>query len=221
MNRTILLPMVLALVATMTVHADNLVLITKRPTTQNFTANWSQLGIAGTPVIGPFSMNAGPITINGTDSSAAVIEQEGNGFLGDFTKGDFVIETLFNLGVLSLHFSTGISQAGAQFQPCDTCSSTFPIQAVIVARDVNHNSLGSFHISVFNDKKEDGSAPYIGIQDLTGANIYYIDFEQGFDTPWAINELSITAPTSTPCPPPNTQGASYLYGDVFALCCLL
>jgi hypothetical protein len=119
--------------------ADAVVLVTARPTAPGFTAYWVQLGVPGTQVIGPFSLTAGTLAIMGTDSSAAVIEQEGNpspgdGFLGDFAKGDYVIETLYNGGVLKLTFSTGVSQAGAQFQPCVGCNPTARITAIFCDR---------------------------------------------------------------------------------------
>jgi hypothetical protein len=166
---------------------DAVVLVTNRPSPSQYTAVWSQLGIAGTPVTGPFTLHAGPITINGTDSSPAVIEQEGNNFVGDFTPGDYVIETQINQGLLSLHFSKGVSQAGVQFQGSDM---NFPNYAIVVARDINHNILASYVTSTANHGKADGSAPYIGIKDITGPNIYYLDYSYGFDTPWAVNEIS-------------------------------
>ena len=168
---------------------DAVVLVTNRPSPSQYMAYWSQLGIAGTPVTGPFTLTAGPITINGTDSSAAVIEQEGNNFVGDFTPGDFVIETQFIGGLLSLHFSTGVSQAGVQFQGSDM---NFPNNAFVVARDINHNILASYVVSTANNGKQDGSAPYIGVKDLTGPNIYYLEYSYGFDTPWAVNEISVS-----------------------------
>ncbi len=159
------------------------------------TAYRSQLGIAGTPVTGAFTLTAGPITIKGTDSAQAVIEQEGNIFVGDFTPGDFVLETKFYGGLLSLHFSTGVSHAGIQFQGSDM---NFPNNAFVVARDINHNILASYVVSTANHGKQDGSAPYIGVKDLTGPNIYYLEYSYGFDTPWAVNEISVSVDAPLP-----------------------
>jgi hypothetical protein len=216
MKRMLLLSAVLALVATMTAHADTLVLITSRPKTTNYPAYWSQLGHVGTHLGARFTLYSGPIAINGQENCYAFsqgcwIVQEGNGYLGDFTKGDYLLTLSYIAPPLRLQFSTGLTQAGAQIEGRPGYS--YPM--TIVASDKNHNVLGTFEVILANNRKEDGSAAYWGIEDLTGPNIYYLDYSTKDDV-WAINELSVTAPGCPPPSPAAVQGTLYNYGDVFA-----
>lgn len=216
MKQTPLLIAALVLVALSTALAQNTI-VCPNTRTGNDTVDWSQLGPPGTLIPGNLTAYASPVpvTVSGSGSGGIQVLQEGlggaGGFLGDFAIGDNL------LGITPryfLQFSIGISQVGAQVDP------RYPLGAhvAILAYDQNNNQLGSCTLKVVNEGLQNDSAPYIGIAEVDSYNnpvtgIYSIRVD-GFDMPLAINELSLT--TNPPCsPPPNTQAASYLYGDVF------
>ena len=211
MKTGLLLTALILLLVSAASAADTLVLITSRPTT--YTADWQQLGLTRKTWVNPFTAYAGPITVDGQAGRNCIyypqscyrVLQEGYSYQGDFTKGDYVLDFYFN--TLELHFPAGISEAGAQIEGRPGYS--FPM--TIVARDKNHNMLGSFTVTLANNRKEDGSAAYYGIQDQTAPNIYYLSFSTT-DDEWAMNELSVVVPG---CSFPDTGGASYRYGDIF------
>lgn len=177
----------------------------------------NQIGPAGTTVPYQFTVFLGTVAATGGIHVPLFdqIQQEGGAFIADFSRGDCAV-LMEEIGkyYLSLQFDAGVSQVGAQVDPNTDGGS---ITASITAYDQNGVEIGSFSEGVVNHHKEDGSAPYLGIAEIDKngnpvAGIYKVDF--GFRDPFIINELSITTPP--PCPPPNTQGASYFYGDVFA-----
>lgn len=222
MRKILCLSVALVFAAVISSNAQNsAVLVTSR--TGNYVMNgpplsqWcNQLGPAGTHPPNPFTVFVGPVSVTVSVLGTDMIEQEGNGFSGDFLPSDCLLAVHGNAGPLSLQFTTGVSQVGAQFQsisPVALCCLT-----TITAYDQNHTLIGSFSEYIHNFHRHDGSAPYFGIAEIDSngnpvAGIYYVEYKLTGPYEFAINELSVTVPT--PCPPPNTQGAAYLYGDVF------
>ena len=206
--KTILLLTVLTLLLVAAASAaDTLVLVTTPPTNNFFTADWSQLGKPGTIVNSPFTMNAGPVTITGSFyDNAAVITQEGNGFVGDFLKNDY----LFQVHIpLTLQLSNGASLVGSQIE---SSYVNKPEGIIIAAFDKNHVLIGGFGVTLPNHGLEDGSAPYFGIQDQTGPNIYYIEYTAAYRASITLDALTVIAPS---CGLGDTTGAVYRYGDIF------
>ena len=221
MKKDLLLSATLVLVIIPTaLWGDTLVCVTTRR--GNDIVDWSQLGPPGTSVPEQFTAVASgafPLVVQGVffpGLEGPVVEQEGNGFLGDFTVGDYLLWSYYNNDILRLQFLTpgsspvGVSQVGAQVDP-SVVPTTFPV--TVVAYDLNLTELGSCTEIVTNMGHGDGSAPYLGIADATSANIYYVDF-LGFDKGFALNTLSITTPGCGV--PPNIGGASFKYSNVFA-----
>ena len=79
------------------------------PGSTNDSANWGQLGSAGTAVSSPFSLtSANGLDITGTFSGSGLLGQQGSGvndFLGNFSPGDNLI--LVRADSLTLLFSRG------------------------------------------------------------------------------------------------------------------
>lgn len=179
--------------------ADSVVLITTR--IGNDTADWGQFGGDGSFIGSPFSAStSGGIGITGTFATCCGQERlEGTDWSGNFTFGDNLIWTAGNGGggPLTLAFSQGVSSAGAQIQAdffgaftaqvCDNFGDCF-------SENGNSTSNG------------DGSAIFIGLQDLSGSGITSITFSLTSCalncTDFAINTLSVTSGVTTQTPEP-------------------
>ncbi|HJS98145.1 MAG TPA: PEP-CTERM sorting domain-containing protein [Terriglobales bacterium] len=194
MKRKIVLIMALVSVMATVALADSLVGVTTR--TGNDTAVWSQLGAPGDPISNPFTATSnGGVGITGSFDGGGngQVMQEGNNWFGNFAVNDFLVWTNSpGQGPLTLSLSQGVSQIGAQIQADFFGSFTAMIQAF----DSNGNLLGSFSEAGNSTGDEDNSAIYIGIQDLTGANIAKVTFSltdcaQDCND-FAINQLSLT-----------------------------
>ena len=200
MKKTIVLICTLALALVTAAMADTLVGVTAR--TGNDSADWSQLGNPGDSVSNPFTATStGGIGITGSfaGSGNGMVMQEGNNWGGNFALNDFVLWTNSpGQGPLTLGFSQGVSQVGAQIQADFFGNFTAQIQAF------NGNTLiGTFTEDGNSTGDEDNSAIYIGIKDLDGANITSIVFSltncAQDCADFGINLLSLT----TGGPPPN------------------
>lgn len=191
MKRKIVLILALVSVMGTMALADSLVGVTTR--TGNDLAVWSQLGAPESTIPNPFNATSnGGIAITGSfEGGTGIVAQEGNDWFGNFAVNDFLVYTNNN-GPLSLAFNQGVSQVGAQIQANFFGAFT----AMIQAYDANGNLLGSFTEDGNSNGNEDNSAIYIGIQDLTGANIASVTFSltdcaQNCND-FAINQLSLT-----------------------------
>jgi len=219
MKKALLLTLILMLVTVpIAMWGDTMVCIKSRA--GNEIVNWSpQLGPPGTKVVSPFNATTFGSLVQmvgnfmpGTTGSVAI---EGIGsfpaFTGDFFPGDLLLLSAFPKAPpndsLQLQFKemrgcsqigVGVSQVGAQINP----DNPFPRVATVTAYDSTLTVLGSCQIPVKNNGTQNGSAPYLGIEDQTAPNIYYVQFDvhDGF----AINELSLTIPVTSCVQPPNT-----------------
>lgn len=193
MKRTAVLMFILVFAMATATMADTLVGVTTR--TGNDSADWSQLGSPETPVPNPFNaMTAGGIAITGSFAGGGngQVMQEGNDWGGNFALNDYLLWTNSpGQGPLTLSFSKGVSQVGAQIQADFYGSFTAEIAAY------NGNTLlGTFSEAGNSTGDEDNSAIYLGIKDLDGANITSIvisltDCAQDC-ADFAINQLSLT-----------------------------
>ena len=189
------------IVAGGTARADTIVGFTNRTTFGgNDSANWNQLGANLATIPNPFSANSsGGLHITGSFAVAGgtgLVAVQGPGptnFNGNFANGDFLISTTTNgNGPLTLAFSQGIIGAGAQIQ----ADFFGPFTAQLEARN-GSTSLGSFSEAGISNSAGDNSAIFIGLKDLSGANITSLVFSvptcaiPSTCTDFAINQLSL------------------------------
>ena len=171
--------------------------------TGNDTVDWGQLGPSLTPIPNGFTAtSSGGVGITGSfaNGGPGTILVQNVSYFGDFPANDNLVFTHGTTGAqgpLTLAFSQGVSQAGAQIQAVEVGAFQAEIQAYS-----GSTLLGSFletgnSIFFLNGN----SNIYIGIEDLTGPNITSVIFS----TPtcfatcdvFAINELSLTTPQAT------------------------
>jgi hypothetical protein len=170
--------------------ADTVVGITTR--IGNDTADWGQFGGDGSSIGSPFSASTlGGIGITGTLATCCGRENlQGTDWAGNFTTGDNLLWTAGNGGggPLTLAFSQGVSSAGAQIQA--DFFGAFTAQ-------VCDNFGDCFSEAGNSTSNGDGSAIFIGLQDLSGAGITSLTFSVTSCalscTDFAINTLSVTS----------------------------
>ena len=219
MKKVLLLTVILLLVTTPTAMWGD-VMVCQSTRTGNDVAFWTQLGPPGMHIVSPFSAAAGlsGIRLIGTFNPPKGTQHVGietkkkvpGGFWGDFFINDSLILSSISPGnSLRLQFfhgigcsktEVGVLQAGAQIQPLLGLGH----MATITAYDSSLAILGQCFANPINNKKEDNSAPYLGIADMTAPNIYYVQFDM--DDGFVINQLSVSAvASSSSCvQPPNT-----------------
>ncbi|MGH7867165.1 MAG: hypothetical protein ACREP9_05920, partial [Candidatus Dormibacteraceae bacterium] len=205
MKRTLVMLAACMFAALSFAMADNVQLVTTRPTGTD-AVNWGQLGTPGTMFGSPFaatSTNGVVITGNYALPGGGEVVQEGFNWLGNFNVGDNIIWTTTSPGngPLSLSSSTGLSEIGGQIQADFYGNFTAQIQAWN-----GSTLLGTFTEDGVSNGNEDGSAIFLGVQDLTGANITTIDYSLTscvLDcTDFAVNQLSLVAGGTTGTPEP-------------------
>ncbi len=178
--------------------ADSLSIVTTAPTGTD-TVNWSQFGPSGTTVQSPFVIQStGGIQVTGTfayNGEGAVVQDGPNsGWDGNFHLGDYVLDNE-GTGPDTLRFNQGVSMAGAAIQPASTGAFT----AYIKAFD------GLTPLAIFqesgNSTQTPGSAIFLGLQDLTGANITSVQFWIPSDENFAIDTLYLNGSNNVPVIP--------------------
>lgn len=174
------------------------------PGSTNDSANWGQLGSAGTAVSSHFALTSvNGLGITGTFSGDGLLGQQGSGlndFQGNFSSGDNLI--LVRADSLTLVFSLGISSVGAQI------ASNFygPFTGTIQAFD-GATSLGSFTEPGNSTNAGDGSAIFLGFADLTAPNITSVVFTYTSGAPqgFILDTLQMNDPLPTAnAPEPGT-----------------
>jgi hypothetical protein len=176
--------------------ADSLSIVTTAPTGTD-TVKWSQLGSPGASVPNPFAATStGGIKVKGTfaGSGGGEILQQGSGWLGNFNPGDYVLWNVSN-GPDTLSFNQGVSMAGAAIDP----GYFDPFTAYIQAFD-GTTALG-YVTENGNGKGSPGSAIFLGLQDLTGANITSVQFWIPPEENFAIDTLYLNGSTNVPVIP--------------------
>lgn len=186
-----------------TAHADSLALITS-PVAGSDTVNWSQLGAPGSTVASSFTATSnGGITVNGTiENGPGGVMQQGTTWGGNFSPGEYLLWTSVNgNGPLDLSFSQPLSSSGAQIETDTFGSFTAQINAYN-----GSTLLGSFTEDGNSNSNHDGSAIFLGVQDLSGANITSVQFSVtscgGSCGDFAIGPLNLTSPPAAVTPEP-------------------
>jgi hypothetical protein len=166
--------------------------------------DWSQLGPAftlfNTPV-GVTSFNGLNATLDiGGGLQGARVDDFTGGWNGNFEPGETLVWTQGN-GNLTLTFASGVSSVGVQLQADFFGPYTGTMQVFI-------GGLDAFDLTVsgVSNSNNDGSAAFLGVGDLTGANITSIvlsSVDQFGGNNFAINDVSLTQVTST-TPEPGT-----------------
>jgi PEP-CTERM motif len=193
-----------------TARADTILGFTNRTTFGgNDSATWNQLGASGATIPNPFSANSsGGLHITGSFAVAGGTGQvlvQGTSFFGNFANGDFLISTTTNgNGPLTLAFSQGITGAGAQIQEDFFGAFTAQLQAFN-----GTTLLGSFSEAGSSNNAGDNSAIFIGLKDLSGANITSLVFSVPTCsiptcTDFDINRLSLDSTSRARVPEPGT-----------------
>jgi hypothetical protein len=191
--------------------------VTSAPSTTN-TLNWSVLGSAYTAVSNPFTAtSAGGTTVTGTFAGTGggqQIRQQGDGWDGNFSPNDYVLWSAGN-GPLTLSFNQAVSLAGAQIQSDAYGAFNATIQAYDGA-----TLLGTFTVTDGDSTSAgDGSAIFLGVQDLSGSLITSITFNisgTGLNNDFAIDTLDlVNAKSITPEPASIFLFGSGLLGIAF------
>ena len=179
----------------------------------NDTVNWLNVAPAGTTIPNnPFSFTSDDDTLSVTNLYASynrfyfkTFQQStgpaGGNWGGDFNSGDSV---LFNGGgdATTITFSTPVLAVGANIQS-DLEGDDFA--GDLNAYDVHGNLLGTATFSGYSGGGV-GTAPFVGIRGLSGADIASVTFvltEAPFNATnaFGINQLSLDIPaTATPLP---------------------
>jgi hypothetical protein len=152
--------------------------------------NWSQLGPSFTPIPHAFVATASNgDSVFGTFGVArqgGQVRQQGNGWAGNFTPGDFLVWTN-NHGPLTFLFDQGYNDVGAQIQPNFYGAFTAELQVY------NGTTLLGTVTEVGNSTNAgDGSAIFIGANDLTGPNITKAVFSIVGSRDFAIDTLYLS-----------------------------
>lgn len=192
MRKTLLVVTVFVLVALTLTQADTIV--TTRPTNGTDSVDWSQLGPSFTPINNPFSFTTAN-SVSGTGTFAGggqgQVRQEGNGWAGNFTPGDFLVWTNSpGQGPLTLTFSQGYSQVGAQIA-ADFFGN-------FVAQICDNGNGQCFTESGVANSNNDGSAIYLGIAGTNITSITYSLLSCSNDcADFAINQMTLGGGTTT------------------------
>jgi hypothetical protein len=188
-------------------RADNVVQIGSR-TGLTDTINWNQLG-------GILTSVADGTTVTSTDgvkaqvseaSGSGLILQQGTDWAGNFSNGDFLYYTGTAFGdgsgPITIDFDTPVSAVGMQVQ--EDYYGAFAGTLSATALNPAGGDLGTYTFSGNADGNGDGSAPFVGIADLSGANIASIVISltsaNGPTGDFAINEISLTGGATVPAP---------------------
>ena len=198
--------------------ADVVVGTTTR-TGYNDSVDWGQVGLCNQTVASTFSAtSAGGLTVTGREASGHVegdiqrnADSSGgcsyNGWFGNFAPGDKLLYTgnAFSVGSgpVTLGFSTGVSGAGLQIMRDGFGGFTATIDAYNGA-----TLLGTFSEAGTSGFTADNSAIFIGINDLSGANITSIVINTDTSN-FAVNQLSLL---TNAVPEPSSVGMALLLG---------
>lgn len=157
--------------------------------------DWSQLGttftVFNTPVV-VTSFNGLNATLDIGGALQGERRDQGNGWNGNFENGETLVWTGGN-GNLTLSFATGVSSVGLQLQADFFGPYTGTIQVFVGGVDAF-----DYTVNGTSNANGDGSAAFIGVGDVTGANITKIvlsSVDQFGNNDFAINDVSLTSST--------------------------
>jgi hypothetical protein len=173
------------------VAAQAQTLVTTRPTGTD-SVNWSQLGSYSTSIPNPFSFTTTD-GVAGTGSYATAtgeVMQQAVTWAGNFASDDYLNWTEGN-GPLTLDFTSGYSQIGAQIQ--EDAYGAFTAELC--------DAFGCVTEDGDSTSNDDDSAIYIGISSGT-SDIDWVTFSLtssgGSLGNFAINQMTLNGPTSVP-----------------------
>ncbi len=181
-----------------TAYADSFSILTTR--TGTTTIDWGQYGPPFTQLMSPAPWTAGSYSGTASDSGTLERRDEGNGWDGIFTIGDHLLWNQDNGQAIDIHFNTPISLGGAQIQ-----DDFFGLYMGCIQALGSFGSSPVFCVQGNNTGAEDGSAPFIGIQDLSGGHITDLLFTTDVGpNATAINQLSFS-PSQATTPEPSSM----------------
>jgi PEP-CTERM motif len=174
--------------------AAALTLLTTRPAVGD-TVDWGQLGPVGATITTPTSFSsAGGIT--GTldlATNSGSVNQQNNGWSGNFAPGDILVWTAGagGAGPLTLSFNSPLSSVGAQIQADFFGGFTAEIDAYD-----GGSLLGSFTEGGNSNSNNDNSAIFLGVADSAAditRIVYSVTSCADACTDFAINQLTLNS----------------------------
>ncbi|MGC1418194.1 MAG: PEP-CTERM sorting domain-containing protein [Candidatus Acidiferrum sp.] len=162
----------------------------------NDSVNWSQLGapLSTVGLISATSVNG--VGVTSPQGGEIFTENSSSAWQGNFLAGESVIWTV-TASALTLNFSQGVSEVGAQIEP--NFYGDFAGQIQIYD---GGTLLGTFTENGVSAASNDGSAIFLGADDLTGADITSVVFSTGGSSNgFAIGNLNLGDSVNTVATP--------------------
>ena len=211
--------------------ADVLVQVPDRTTlARNDTVDWGQFGPDDTAVPNPSTaISAGGLsmTVSQQNHAKFLRVDEGTSWTGTFAPGEHLIWTQqFNAqgnGPIQIDFAAPVSAVGTRIQ--NDAFGAFDGTMQVTAFSPGGANLGSVFVASGNAGGSTNTAPFIGVRDLTGANIASITLSSDTGRPdrptnnndFAIDALSLDTTAgqnvgATPLPASAWGGLALLIG---------
>src|SRR5215831_4481142 len=167
--------------------------------------DWGQLSDAFFFVDEPATVttNHGLTAVATGSGSGFERDDDGAGFVGDFTRGDHLLVTV-GTPRIRITFENGLSAIGAQIQDSGL---DFSFIGSISAFDSLGNLLESYSLGAISESRHDNSAIFLGIARSTN-DIASILFGTNTGRAFAINQVDLIAGAvePPPAPPPAPTG---------------
>jgi hypothetical protein len=145
--------------------------------------DWAQLGSGTITSLGTLlnvtSTNGLDATVTAGGQSMGLCTNVASSCFANFAVGDSVLYSGSGISPVILDFSSPVSGVGAQIEQ----NLISPYTGIITAYDSSNNVLGSFSLDGKPnlDSLGDNSAIFVGLHDLSGANIDHVTFaDSGF-----------------------------------------
>ena len=164
--------------------------------TGNDSVNWSQLGAPLSTVGSILATSVNGVGVTSPQGGEVFTENSTSAWQGNFLPGESVIWTV-TASTLTLNFSQGVSEVGAQIEP--NFYGDFAGQIQIYD---GGTLLGTFTENGVSAASNDGSAIFWGADDLTGADITSVVFSTGGSSNgFAIGNLNLGDSVNTVATP--------------------
>lgn len=203
-----------------TVRADSLLPVSSRAALGgNDLIGWSQLGGNGTSKPNPFTAtsNGGLVATVSQASLNTIVIVQNVGWDGNFASHDTMIWTNGG-GPVTIQFASPVSAAGAQIEPDYNLTGYGPFTATLSAYSTTGQLLGMTTAVGDSQFTSDNSALFIGLRDLSGADIGSVVFNTTAPNPagnFALNEVSIDTTGINAAPLPSCAwGCATLLGGL-------
>lgn len=162
---------------------------------------WSIFGPSVSTPSNPFTVNTAVngIAVTGATPGSFDTFVEGTNWNGEFNHGDYLLFS--NSSTITLQLGTPVAGIGAYIQANLEGNYTGSLDAT--AFSPGGFNLGTYNVNGTNSLGPEGTAPFLGIQDLSGANISSIVFSStNAGDGFAIDTLEV----STAVPEPTSLG---------------